>query len=161
MSVQNSLLLILLWNSILFVGAYVNVDIVTSTATGQHFCANDSQTRCITLSQCLSSVHECISDNSTLNFEAGVHFTVGLESGMVLIDRISNVTLLGRNSTIQCEIGIGFLFKEVDHLLIRGLAFHDCGAAFTRDVVMELFPSQYRRTFEGAKSALTIGIPTM
>lgn len=153
MSVVN-FLLIALWNSLL-VGASMNVDIVTTTAANHQFCANGSQTLCITLLQCLSSVSDCISENSTLSFEAGIHSTVGL-SGMMLVENISNVSLLGRNSTIQCEIGVGFLFKEMNHLLVRGLDFMDCGAELDRSVVLELFPSQNERTFQGAKSAIIV-----
>lgn len=143
--------LVLLLVSFKFLLVYAYVDIVTNTAS----CANDSQALCTTLPQCLSSISECITADSMLSFEAGVHRTIGL-SGMLIFQDISNVTFLGSNSSIQCEFGVGFLFNIMDNFTIRGLEFVDCGAVLTRRVVSVLFPSQDPQTFLGTKSALII-----
>ncbi len=132
--------------------SYVKVDILTRTTSNQ-FCGNE--TLCTTLSQCLLSISECISENSTLEFEPGIHSTTGL-SGMMMIRNVHNVSLLGRNSTIECEMGVGFFFNRTDHLHISGLVFQECGAELLGNVVANLLPSQDRRTFQGAKSSVII-----
>lgn len=132
--------------------AYVNVTILSLTPTRQ-YCRNGTQ--CMTLYQCLSNLSECISDNTILEFEPGNHTTAGL-SRLVIIQNVQNVSLQGKDSTIECGEGVGFLLNAMNYLHISGLAFRDCGAELSGNVVNFLSPSQNRRTFQGAKSSVII-----
>lgn len=129
----------------------LQVDIVTERDS----CANNSQTLCTTLSQCLSSLSSCITENATLIFQPGIHSTTG-HSGLIAVEGIDNLHLLGQNSTIDCRTRVGFKFLHVDGLQISGLHLKNCGGTFTKVDVMKILPSQDYQAFTGTKVAVLI-----
>ena len=137
----------------LLVNGYPDVFILIN-ATDQHFCANGSQTICLSFTDCLADP-ECLTDNATLNFEPGIHSTIGLTS-FEIIQNIHNLSLLGRDATISCEENVGFLFFRTNGLHLNGLTFLKCGSAFFSNAVDILFPSQHERTFLEFKSSVVV-----
>ena len=134
---------------------YENVYITANSSS--QFCTppNNLQMPCFTIVHCFRNVPGCVFENTNLHFAPGLHSTAGL-SGLVSVVNISNVSLLGRNSRIECEEGVGFLLKEMNNLQIYGLRFLDCGAVLSKSLVEELFPSQCFRVFFGVQSSVVI-----
>ena len=133
------------------------VDVVTEGSS----CSDNGTTsplECATLTQCFSRVATCIFENTTLSFEYGsYHSTAGLR-GLVVIRDLAGITIQGHNSTVECHVNVGFMFRRVDRLQIQGLNFRDCGSIFMPSVVQSLVPSlaDFSQTFWHTKVAVII-----
>lgn len=130
-----------------------------SIVTNSSYCVNTSSAlECATLSHCFSRISDCVSENTTLSFQPGAHSTAGL-SGLIEIRDIADLQIQGHNSIVACLGGVGFMFRRVDRLQIRGLEFRHCGAIFESWVVRSLIPSQLddsTQTFWQTRVAIVI-----
>ena len=100
-------------------------------------CPNNAQ-QCYTFSTITRNPTHYFRSNTRIVFTPGNYTTNSTQS--VVIANVSNITLEGMGSTIQCIRGreIGFVFVEITDLSIANLCFYHCGTPLTEEVKLTI-----------------------
>ena len=103
----------------------------------EHSCPDDAQP-CYTLSHIVEQPMNYFPSDTKIIFLPGNHTTN--TNGSIVIAKVSNITLEGRGSTIQCTKGreVGFVFIDIRNLSITNLHLDQCGAKLP-DKVEQLY----------------------
>ena len=103
----------------------------------EHSCPDDTQL-CYTLSHIVEQPMNYFSSNTKIIFLPGIH--TANTNGSIVIANVSNITLEGRGSAIQCTKGreVGFVFIDITNLSIANLHLDQCGAKLP-DKVEQLY----------------------
>ena len=89
-------------------------------------------TKCLTLSQCLSSrQNNCFTSNTELTFSAGEHLASSINSYYIIFN-VANLSLIGESrgglsAIIRCTTTRGFAIVSAENVNITALAFTECG----------------------------------
>ena len=112
--------------------------IIYVTPEKEHSCPHNTQL-CYTLSHIAENPMNYFSSNSSIIFLPGNHTTDN--NRCIVIANVSNITLEGSGSTIQCikDIQLGFVFIEITNLSIRNLHLYQCGAILPPEVELQLY----------------------
>jgi len=112
--------------------------IIYVTPEKEHSCPRNTQL-CYILSHIAENPMNYFSSNTTIIFLPGNH-TIDTNRS-ITIANVSNITLEGSGSTIQCIKGreLGFVFIQVTNLSISNLHLHQCGAMLPLEVELELY----------------------
>ena len=110
-----------------------NCRVIYVTPERGHSCPHNTQL-CYTLSHIAENTMNYFSSNTRIIFLPGNHTTNTNRS--MIIANVSNITLEGSGSTIQCikDIQLGFVFIEITNLSIRNLHLYQCGAVLPSEV---------------------------
>ena len=130
----------------------------------EHSCPDDTQL-CYTLSHIVEQPMNYFPSDTKIIFLPGIHTTN--TNGSVVIANVSNITLEGRGSAIQCTKGrdIGFVFIDIANLSITNLHLDQCGAKLP-DKVEQLynhtvFPQSYSYDKNAYKDFYTKSFPAL
>jgi len=112
--------------------------VIYITPEKEHSCPHNTQL-CYILSHIAENPMNYFSSNTTIIFLPGNH-TIDTNRS-ITIANVSNITLEGSGSTIQCIKGreLGFVFIQVTNLSISNLHLHQCGAMLPLEVELELY----------------------
>lgn len=116
--------------------------------------------RCKTLSLCLSNLTACFHANTNLNFTEPSYEITAVTEDFFVVQDVSNLTLSGNNSTIQCSTRAGFAFINVTNLRIQGLRFMACGKTMTTEMQSRIHLTSFQNSsffmMEGIRVALLL-----
>ncbi len=103
------------------------------TPEKEHSCYNDT-TLCCTLSHIVEHPIN-YSSNTEIIFLPGIHTTN--TNGSIVVANVSNITVDGRGSVIQCikDQGVGFVFIDIKNMSITNLHLCQCGAKLPDKIV--------------------------
>ena len=112
--------------------------VIYVTPAEEHTCPNNTQ-QCYTLSTITRNPTNYFRSNTRIVFTRGNHTIDTTQS--VIIENVSNITLEGMGSTIQCIKGreIGFVFMEITNLSIANLRFYHCGTPLPEEVESKIY----------------------
>ena len=101
-------------------------------------CPHNTQL-CYTLSHLAENPMNYFPSNTRIIFLPGNHTSDSNRS--IVIANVSNITLEGSGSTIQCikDIELGFVFIRVTNLSITNLHLYHCGAVLPSEVELEIY----------------------
>ena len=107
--------------------------VIYVTPEKEHSCPHNTQL-CYTLSHIAENPMNYFSSNTRIIFLPGNHTTDTNRS--IVIANVSDITLEGSGSTIQCIKGreLGFVFIQVTNLSITNLHLYQCGAVLPLEV---------------------------
>ena len=112
--------------------------VIYVTPEKEHSCPHNTQL-CYTLSHIAENPMNYFSSNTRIIFLPGNHTTDTNRS--IVIANVSNITLEGSGSTIQCVKGreLGFVFIQITNLSITNFHLYQCGAILPLEVVLEIY----------------------
>ena len=115
--------------------------VIYVTPEKEHSCPHNTQL-CYTLSHIAENPMSYFSSNTRIIFLPGNHTTDTNRS--IVIANVSNITLEGSGSTIQCIKGreLGFVFIQTTNLSITNLHLYHCGAVLPLEVELEIYVSE-------------------
>jgi len=120
-------------------GSYI-YRVIYITPEKEHSCPHVHNTQlCYILSHIAENPMNYFSSNTAIIFLPGNHTTDTNRS--IIIANVSNITLEGNGSTIQCIKGreVGFVFIQVTNLSISHLHLYQCGAVLPLEVELDVY----------------------
>ena len=135
--------------------------VIYVTPEKEHSCPHNTQL-CYTLSHIAENPMNYFSSNTKIIFLPGNHTTDTNRS--IVIANVSNITLEGSGSTIQCIKGreLGFVFIRVTILSITNIHLYHCGAVLPLEVQLKIYkPTVYLNLYHHTSDFYTKSSPAL